>query len=77
MKYLFIVAAVAIICFVFARNTPVKSVTEAVTASAAAPLTADSREPAPPARTNILKAPLDRTHAVLEDAKRRHGAAEF
>ena len=77
MKYLFLLAAVAVVYFVLARNTPVNSVKEAVIASEAAPLTTGPREPAPPAATNALKAPLDRTHAVLDQAKARNGAGEF
>ena len=77
MKYLFLLAAVAVVYFVLARNTPVDSVKEAVTQSEAAPLTAGPREPAPPAATSSLKAPLDRTHTVLEQVKARNGAGEF
>jgi len=77
MKYLFLLAAVAVVYFVLARNTPVHSVTEAVTASDAIPLTTGPREPAPPAASSALKAPLDRTHAVLDQVKQRNGAGEF
>lgn len=77
MKYLVIVAAVALACFILARNTPVKSVTAAVTAGEAAPLTTGPREPAAPAPTNALKAPLDRTHDALEKVKTRNGDGEF
>ena len=77
MKYLFLLAAVAVVYFVLARNSPVTAVTEAVTASEAAPLTTGPREPAPPAATSSLKAPLDRTHNVLEQVKARNGAGEF
>lgn len=77
MKYLVLIATVAIVYFVLARNSPVDSVKEAVTASEAAPLTTGSREPAPPAATSSLKAPLDRTHAVLEQVKARNGTGEF
>ena len=77
MKYLFLLAAVAVVYFVLARNSPVTAVTEAVTASEAAPLTTGPREPAAPAATSSLKAPLDRTHTVLEQVKARNGAGEF
>ena len=77
MKYLFLLAAVAVVYFVLARNSPVTAVQEAVTASEAAPLTTGPREPAPPAATSSLKAPLDRTHTVLEQVKARNGAGEF
>ena len=77
MKYLFLLATVAIVYFVLARNTPVNSVKEAMTQSEAAPLITGPRDPAPPAATSSLKAPLDRTHAVLEQVKARNGAGEF
>ncbi len=77
MKYLFLLATVAIVYFVLARNTAVNSVKEAVIQSDPAPLTTGPREPAAPAATNSLKAPLDRTHAVLEQVKQRNGAGEF
>ena len=77
MKYLFLLAAVAVVYLVLARNSPVAAVQEAVTASEAAPLTTGPREPAAPAATSSLKAPLDRTHAVLEQVKARNGAGEF
>ena len=77
MKYLFLLAAVAVVYLVLARNSPVAAVQEAVAASEAAPLTTGPREPAAPAATSGLKAPLDRTHAVLEQVKARNGAGEF
>ena len=77
MKYLFLLATVAIVYFVLARNTPVNSVKEAVAQSEVAPLTTGPREPAAPATTSALKAPLDRTHAVLEQVKARNGTGEF
>ena len=77
MKYLFLLAIIAIVYFVLARNTPVNSVKEAITQSEAAPLTTGPREPAAPAASSSLKAPLDRTHAVLEQVKARNGTGEF
>ena len=77
MKYLFLLATVAIVYFVLARNTPVHSVKEAVIQSEVAPLTTGPREPAAPAATSSLKAPLDRTHAVLDQVKARNGTGEF
>ena len=77
MKYLFLLATVAIVYFVLARNSPVDSVKEAVIQTEVVPLTTGPREPAAPAATSALKAPLDRTHAVLEQVKARNGAGEF
>ena len=77
MKYLFLLATVAVVYFILARNTPVHSVKEAVIQTEVVPLTTGPREPAPPAATSSLKAPLDRTHAVLEQVKQRNGAGEF
>ncbi len=67
----------AVVYLVLARNSPVASVQDAVTASEAAPLSTGPREPAAPAATSALKAPLDRTHAVLEEAQARNGVGEF
>lgn len=77
MKYLFLLAVVAIVYVVLARQTPVAAVTAAVTASEVAPFATGQRDPAPPAATSALKRPLDRTHAVLDQAKARSGAGEF
>ena len=80
MKYLFLLAAVAAAYFLLARNTPAVAVAKAVTASEAAPLTTSPRAPAAApaeARTNALKSPIDRTHAVLDQVKPRNGAGEF
>ena len=67
----------AVVYFVLVRNTPVHSVKEAITASEVAPLTTGPREPAAPAATSALKAPLDRTQAVLDQVRQRNGAGEF
>jgi hypothetical protein len=75
MKYVALLAAVAIAYFVLARHAPVVAVTEAVTQPEAAPLTQGPREPAAP--SNPLKAPLDRTHAVLDQVRQRNGNGEF
>ncbi|MCE9610003.1 MAG: hypothetical protein K8R23_07315 [Chthoniobacter sp.] len=77
MKYLFLLAAIAVAYFVLARGTPVAPVAQAITASEAAPLTSGPRAPAAPAGTNVLKSPIDRTHAVLEQVKPRNGDGEF
>ena len=77
MKYLFLLATVAVVYFVLARNTRVRAVKEAITQSEAAPLITGPREPAAPAAASSLKAPLDRTHAALEQVKARNGAGEF
>lgn len=75
MKYLALLAMVAVVYFVIARQAKVTQVKEAVTASEAAPLTQGSREVTP--ATNSLKRPLDRTHEVLNQVKARNGDGEF
>ena len=76
MKYVFLLAAVAVIYFVLIRNAPVAPVVEAVTQNEVVPLTTGAR-PAPPPASNFLKRPLDRTHAVLDQVKQRNGKGEF
>jgi hypothetical protein len=76
MKYLGLLAALVIIYFILARETPVAQVKEAIAQTEAAPLTTGSREPAPSAGSS-LKRPLDRTHEVLETVKARNGDGEF
>lgn len=77
MKYLALLAAVAVIYFVLARETPLDRVQEAVTQTEAAPLIQGPREPAPPATGTALKRPLDRTHQVLDAVQARNGDGEF
>ena len=75
MKYLWLIGAVAIVYFVLARQAPVAAVQQSVTASEVRPLTTGGREVAP--ATTAFKRPLDRTHEVLEAAKKRNGTGEF
>jgi hypothetical protein len=76
MKYVFLLAAVAAIYFFLTRETPVAPVAEAVVQKEVAPLTTGGRDVPPPA-SNVLKRPLDRTHAVLDQVKQRNGSGEF
>ena len=76
MKYLALLAALAVIYLVLARESPLDRVQEAVTQTEAAPLTQGSREPALPP-TSALKRPIDRTHQVLDAVKARNGNGEF
>jgi ABC-type microcin C transport system permease subunit YejB len=75
MKYVLLLLGVALIYYFLVRSAPVVPVAQAVTAQEVAPLTG-SREAAAPAAT-ALKRPLDRTHAVLDQAKQRNGGGEF
>ena len=76
MKYVFLLAAVAVIYFFLSRHAPVAPVAEAVTQKEVASLTTGGRDVPPPA-SNFLKRPLDRTHAVLNQAKQRNAGGEF
>ena len=76
MKYVLLLAAVAVIYFFLSREAPIARVAEAVTQKEAVPLTTGGRDVPPPA-SNFLKRPLDRTHAVLDQAKQRNGSGEF
>jgi hypothetical protein len=76
MKYVLILAAVAVIYFFLSREAPVAPVAEAVVQKEVAPLTTGGRDVPPPA-SNFLKRPLDRTHAVLDQVKKGNGNGEF
>lgn len=65
MKYVFLLAAVAIVYFVLAHHAPVSKVKDAV----AHPESADSGF--------NLKRPIDRTNEVLNQVKSRNGNGEF
>jgi hypothetical protein len=65
MKYVFLLAGVALVYFVLIRNAPVSQVKEAIVH----PEAADSRI--------NLKRPIDRTNQVLEQVKTRNGDGEF
>jgi hypothetical protein len=77
MRYLALLAVVAVIYFVLARRSPVTEVKEAMAQTAEVqPLTQGSRDVVP-AASNSLKRPIDRTHAVLDQVKTRNGGGEF
>jgi hypothetical protein len=75
MKYVAIIAVVAIVYFVLARHTPVAAVQQSISQSEVAPLTTGSREAAP--ASTSLKRPFDRTHEVLDQVQKRNGKGEF
>ena len=77
MKYIALLLGVAAVYYFLARSTPVAPVAQAVTAAEVAPLTTGPRETAAPAGTNALKRPIDRTHEVLNQVKKRNGNGEF
>ncbi len=72
MRLITLLAAVAIIGFLFTRqHSPVASVQEAVAQTESAPA------PSPAPAASALKRPLDRTHAALDAVKKRNGHGEF
>jgi hypothetical protein len=83
MKYVFLLATVAVVYFFLVRKVPLAPVVTEVTQQEAAPLAtgprvAPSAAPTAPAvRTNSLKRPIDRTHEVLNQVKQRNGQGEF
>ena len=83
MKYVFLLATVAVIYLVLAHRAPVDPVVAEITQQEAAPLTTGPRGgPAaatavPAVRTNSLKRPIDRTREVLGQVKQRNGNGEF
>ena len=80
MKYLAMLGAVAIIYWIFARETPIAAVTQAMTQTeiAPAPTAPGIRQPtpAPPAGSG-LRRPMDRTRSTLDAVRARNGAGEF
>jgi hypothetical protein len=83
MKYVFLLATVAVVYFFIVRKAPVAPVVKEITQQDAAPLTtgpAGGPAPAPaasPQHTNSLKRPIDRTKEVLNQVKQRNGNGEF
>ena len=65
MKYVFLLAGVALVYFVLVHHAPVSQVKDAVVH----PEASDS--------AFNLKRPIDRTHEVLEQVKSRNGNDEF
>jgi hypothetical protein len=81
MKYLGMLGAVAIIYWIFARETPIASVTQAMTQTEIAPAVSTAgpaRQPTPaPAPGSGLRRPMDRTRATLDAVRARNGGGEF
>ena len=83
MKYVFLLATVAMVAFFIVKKTSVAPVVSAVTQQEAAPLTTgprggDTPAPnAPPRASDYLKKPIDRTKEVLNQVKKRNGDGEF
>jgi hypothetical protein len=86
MRVVAILIVVAIVYLVLARRSPVSTAVEAMKESEAVSLSSGPRPaaapptaPAPtaPAASSGLRAPIDRTHAVLDQVKQRNGAGEF
>ncbi len=76
MRYLAILAIVAVIYLALAQKTPVTGVKEAMAQTEVQPLTQGARDVAPAASASI-KRPLDRTSAVLQQVEMRNGGGEF
>jgi hypothetical protein len=76
MKIIALLIAIAGIYLYCARQTPVTEVAHAATGQDIAPLATGPKD-APPAPTNVLKRPIDRTHEVLGQVAHRNGAGEF
>jgi len=80
MRYILLIITVAIIYIVLARSGSITPATKAVTesmeaANPQASLGASSASPA--AHTDPLKAPLDRTHAVLDQVRKQNSGNQF
>jgi hypothetical protein len=83
MKYVFLLATVAVVYFFLVHKAPVAPVVAEITQQEAVPLTTgpnggSAAAPAAPAQhTNALKRPIDRTKDVLNQVKQRNGNGEF
>ena len=84
MRYIFLLITVAIIYVVLTRSSAVDPAAQAIQESmqaadptpAPAPVAAGAvATPAP--HTNAYKAPLDRTHAVLDQVRQKNSGGEF
>jgi hypothetical protein len=84
MRFVALLIVIAIICLVLTHRGPVSSVPEAMreadavthpAATTAAPGPTATVQPAP--QSAGLRAPLDRTRAVLGQIKQRNGGGEF
>ena len=65
MKYVFLIAGVALVYFILIRHAPVSQVKDAIVH----PEAADTR-------INLAR-PIDRTNEVLDQVKTRNGDGEF
>lgn len=87
MRYVAILAVVAIVYFVLVRRSPVAEVKEAVAQTEVQPLTQGPKPAAAPAAgqtaaapapaSSGIRRPIDRTHAVLNQVKGRNGGGDF
>ena len=82
MRYIFLLITVAIIYVVLTRSSAVdpaaQAIQESMQAAEPAPAPATASAAATPApHTNAYKAPLDRTHAVLDQVRKQNGGSQF
>ncbi len=78
MKYLALLVGVAIIYLIFIKQSPVASVTEAITQTEITPTVSGAPTATPaPVSGSGLRRPFDRTHAALDAVRARNGASEF
>jgi|GEM_PF-2069433 len=77
MRYILLILALAIVYIVLARSSSIAPAKTAITESmeAANPQSATGTAPAP--HTNAFKAPLDRTHEVLDTVRKQKSADQF
>jgi hypothetical protein len=77
MRFVAVLAVLAIVSLLLTRHSPVESAKDAVAqAEAVAPTPAPAAPAAAPTPT-ALRRPIARTHAVLDQVKTRNGAGEF
>jgi hypothetical protein len=77
MRYILLIMTVAIIYIVIARSGSITPASKAITESmdAANPQASAGAGASP--HTNAFKAPLDRTHEVLDQVKKQNSGGQF
>ena len=77
MKFILLIVIVLAVYFFLVRHAPVKPVAKEVTGKEAQPLSTGGQAQSSPGQSNFLKRPLDRTHEVLDQVKKRNGDDNF
>ncbi len=77
MRYILLILALAIVYIVLARSSSIAPAKTAITESMEAANPQPAAGAPATAHTNAFKAPLDRTHAVLDQVRTQKAADQF